>query len=141
VQGENRGLSFDETVAPLPIGHDVWIDQNVLLKGGISIGDGAIIAAGSVVTKNVAPYSIVGGNPATVIKSRFSDEIICDLTGLQWWTYRYDSIQLLDFSDPKTFIKDFPTTGQLKVLPEQRLNAIEHIKLYRKDNARNTEHG
>ncbi|WP_238704992.1 CatB-related O-acetyltransferase [Parasedimentitalea marina] len=134
-------MSFDETVAPLSIGHDVWIGQNVLLKGGISIGDGAVIAAGPVVTKDVEPYSIVGGNPATVIKSRFSDEIICDLIGLQWWAYKYDSLQLLEFSDPKTFIRDFPTSEQLKLLPEQRLKVIEHIKMYRKDNARNTEHG
>lgn len=67
------------------IGHDVWIGQNSLIKQGIKIGNGAVIGMGSVVTKDVAPYSIVGGNPSKLIKIRFNDEIIHYLEEYKWW--------------------------------------------------------
>lgn len=69
------------------IGNDVWIGSNVLLLPGISIGDGAIIAAGAVVTKDIEPYSIVGGVPAKVIRKRFSEEKIEALVLLKWWNW------------------------------------------------------
>lgn len=64
------------TKGPILIEDDVWIGNNSIILSGITIGKGAIIAAGSVVTKNVSPYSIVGGNPARFIKYRFSEEVI-----------------------------------------------------------------
>lgn len=59
----------------IEVGDDVWIGENAIICSGVKIGQGAIVAAGAVVTKNVAPYSIVGGNPARVIKYRFSENI------------------------------------------------------------------
>lgn len=67
------------------IGNDVWIGTNVVLKGGITIGNGAIIAMGSVVTKDVPPYAIVGGIPSKIIKYRFTEEQIDKLQKIQWW--------------------------------------------------------
>lgn len=67
------------------IGNDVWIGANVLLIGGVKIGDGAIVAAGSVVTRDVPPYAIVGGVPAKIIRYRFSESQIHELLALQWW--------------------------------------------------------
>ena len=67
------------------VGHDVWIGRNALIKQGVSIGTGAVIGMGSVVTKDVLPYSIVGGNPARLIRYRFSDGIIKDLIQSKWW--------------------------------------------------------
>lgn len=67
------------------IGNDVWIGSHALLMGGIKIGDGAVIAAGSVVTKDVEPYSIVGGVPAKLIKKRFTEEQITTLQSIKWW--------------------------------------------------------
>ncbi|MDM0090583.1 MULTISPECIES: CatB-related O-acetyltransferase [unclassified Variovorax] len=67
------------------IGNDVWIGSHVLIKGGVCIGDGAIIAAGSVVTRDVPPYSIVGGVPAKMIKMRFSESQIKSLAEIRWW--------------------------------------------------------
>ncbi len=67
------------------IGNDVWIGDNVSILAGVRIGDGAIIATGAVVTKNVAPYSIVGGVPAGVIKYRFTEDTIKRLLDIQWW--------------------------------------------------------
>ncbi len=67
------------------IGNDVWIGANVLIMSGVHIGDGAIIAAGAVVTRDVEPYEIVGGVPAKRIRMRFSEEQISYLQGLRWW--------------------------------------------------------
>lgn len=67
------------------IGNDVWICDDVIIKGGITIGDGAVIGVGSVVTKDIPPYAIVGGNPATVIRYRFDDKTINKLLTIKWW--------------------------------------------------------
>ncbi|KIS03841.1 Vat family streptogramin A O-acetyltransferase [Paucilactobacillus wasatchensis] len=67
------------------VGNDVWFGQNVTVLPGVTIGDGAIIGANSVLTKDVAPYTVVGGNPARLIKSRFSSAIITQLETLKWW--------------------------------------------------------
>ena len=72
--------------ATLKIGHDVWIGQGaIILPRCKEIGTGAIIGAGSVVTKTIPPYAIVGGNPAKVIRYRFSDDKVKWLLGSQWW--------------------------------------------------------
>jgi acetyltransferase-like isoleucine patch superfamily enzyme len=67
------------------IGNDVWIGNNVVIKKGISIGDGSIIGAGAVVTRDVEPYSVVGGVPAKLIRYRFEKNVINELTNLCWW--------------------------------------------------------
>jgi virginiamycin A acetyltransferase len=75
------------------IGNDVWIGMNSTILSGITIGDGAIIAANSNVTKNVEPYAIIGGNPAKLIKKRFSDELISKLLVIKWWSWEIDKIK------------------------------------------------
>lgn len=74
------------------IGNDVWIGANATIMPGIKIGDGAVIATSSVVTKNVEPYTIVGGNPAKVIKKRFSEHDIELLLKLEWWNWEIERI-------------------------------------------------
>ncbi len=74
------------------IGNDVWIGMDTTIMPGIKIGDGAIIAAKSVVTRDVAPYTIVGGNPANKIKERFSNKIIEELLQIQWWHFDIEKI-------------------------------------------------
>jgi acetyltransferase-like isoleucine patch superfamily enzyme len=74
------------------IGNDVWVGYESTITSGIKIGDGAVIAANSVVVKDVEPYTIVGGNPAKVIKKRFSDDIINDLLELKWWEWSDEKI-------------------------------------------------
>lgn len=69
------------------IGNDVWIGNSATIMNGITIGDGAIIGANALVTKDVAPYTIVGGNPAKVIRKRFDDETIEFLLELAWWNW------------------------------------------------------
>lgn len=76
---------WDDSAKKTVIGNDVWIGINVIIPGGVTIGNGAIIAANSVVVKDVEPYTIVGGVPAKVIKNRFSEEIVASLERLKWW--------------------------------------------------------
>jgi virginiamycin A acetyltransferase len=74
------------------IGNDVWIGYGACIMAGVTIGDGAIIASHSVVTKNVTPYSIVGGNPIQEIRKRFSDEKINKLLAMKWWDWDMEKI-------------------------------------------------
>lgn len=74
------------------IGNDVWIGYGATIMPGVKVGDGAIIATKSVVTKDVAPYSIVGGNPAKEIRKRFSEEEIAELLELKWWDWSIEKI-------------------------------------------------
>jgi len=76
------------------VGNDVWIGSEAMIMPGIQIGDGAVIGSRALVTKNVDPYTIVGGNPAKLIKSRFSEHDIKLLLELKWWTW--DDTQLSD---------------------------------------------
>lgn len=82
-------LPFRDTV----VGHDVWIGHDATIMPGVTIGSGAIIASGAVVAKDVAPYAIVGGGPAQVIRQRFSDEIISDLLEIKWWDWPIEKIE------------------------------------------------
>lgn len=74
------------------VGNDVWIGYNVTIMPGITIGDGAIIAANTNVTHDVAPYTIVGGNPSKIIRKRFSDEKINELLSIKWWDWSIEEI-------------------------------------------------
>jgi len=75
------------------IGNDVWIGAQALIMPGVHISDGAVIAARAVVTKDVGPYEIVGGNPAKLIKKRFTDEQIAMLLKVQWWNWELATIK------------------------------------------------
>jgi acetyltransferase-like isoleucine patch superfamily enzyme len=71
---------------PLTIGNDVWIGDRVLILGGCkSIGNGAVIAAGAVVSRDVAPYAVVGGVPARLIRMRFNEAQIAKIEKSRWW--------------------------------------------------------
>lgn len=93
------------------VGNDVWIGQNVTVMPGVYIGDGSVIAANSVVTKDIPPYHIVGGNPCKIIKKRFDDELIDYLLKLKWW----------DWTEEKIF-------ENLEVLCSSDLDKIKSIK-------------
>ncbi|RQO74397.1 Vat family streptogramin A O-acetyltransferase [Pedobacter sp. KBW06] len=74
------------------IGNDVWIGRNVTVMPGVKIGDGAIVAANSTVTNDVEPFAIVGGNPAKLIRYRFSSEVIQKLLVIKWWDWDIETV-------------------------------------------------
>ena len=76
------------------IGHDVWIGHGAIVLPGRKIGDGAVIAAGAIVTKDVAPYTIVAGNPARLVRPRFPNHIAMRLERLAWWHWSHESLRL-----------------------------------------------
>lgn len=88
---KNVAQSWDNK-GDIIIGNDVWIGYEAVILAGVSIGDGAIIGARAVVTKDVPPYTIVGGVPAKSIKKRFSDETISSLLSIQWWNWSKEKI-------------------------------------------------
>ena len=73
-----------QTKGPIEVGHDVWIGMGAMILSGVKIGNGAVIAAGSVVTKDVEPFAIVGGNPAKLIKFRFNETLRNELAKLDY---------------------------------------------------------
>lgn len=100
-RGELKGLKETKVIT---IGSDVWIGHNALIIGEVTIGNGCIIAAGSVVTKNTPPYSIVAGVPGKVIKKRFSESVINEIEALKWWDKskeELEKIKPLFFKDLK----------------------------------------
>ena len=106
-----EGKYFNFVPAPqkpqVEIQNDVWIGQNATLLAGITVGTGSIIAANSIVTKNVDPYSIVGGNPARIIKYRFPKEIIERLLLTKWWEYKFTDFSELNIAHIESFLNDF----------------------------------
>ena len=94
---------------PVIIGNDVWIGMYAIVNRGIKIGDGAVVASGAVVTKDVPPYAIVGGNPAKIIKFRFSPEIIEKLLAIKWWDWDESLIKsrVNDFYDIEQFCSKY----------------------------------
>ena len=96
---------FDDDPPTTFFENDVWVGANTIIPGGVHIGNGAIIAAGAVITRDVPPYAIVGGNPAAVIRYRFDDEQIQILLASQWWEWPLQKIleNVGSFSDIADF--------------------------------------
>jgi acetyltransferase-like isoleucine patch superfamily enzyme len=86
------GVGHPATKGDVVIGNDVWIGSNTTIMSGVSIGDGAVVANNSHVVKNVEPYSLVGGNPAKLIKYRFTPEQIEKLLEIKWWFWEDSKI-------------------------------------------------
>lgn len=103
------------------IGNDVWLGDGCLVLSGVTVGDGAVIGARAVVSRDVPPYAIVAGNPASVIRNRFPDETISRLLQLRWWDWpREDLVACADtlFSDD---IDGLAAYAEMRGLPGNRL--------------------
>jgi hypothetical protein len=115
--------------API-IGNDVWIGAEVFLMPGVTIGDGAIIAASSVVVKDVKPYSIVGGNPAQTIKMRFPEKLIERLLTARWWNYCFTDFVGMRLDSPEAFLdnlQDRIIKGEIYPLKDIMFNPYEFL--------------
>lgn len=99
----NGELKKLKEINSITIGNDVWVGHGAILLGGINIGNGVIIAAGSVVTKDVPPYAIVAGTPAKVLKFRFDEQVIEEIKALKWWNLNKDELDKIKH----LFTKDY----------------------------------
>ncbi|GAX02337.1 DapH/DapD/GlmU-related protein [Secundilactobacillus silagei] len=88
------------------IGNDVWLGHDVVVQAGVTVGDGAVVGAGAVVTKDVEPYTIVGGIPGKKIKDRFPDEIKADLAKIAWWNWSREELEA-NYADFRLPIEEF----------------------------------
>jgi len=81
------------TKGNIMIGNDVWIATDAIILSGVSIGDGAVVGARAIVTKDVSPYTIVAGNPARIVKKRFDEDTIRRLESVKWWEWEEERIE------------------------------------------------
>lgn len=104
-----QGSSKLRNNAPIVIGNDVWICANVCIMPGVTIGDGAVLAAGAVVVKNVEPYAVVGGVPAKLIKYRFNEIERQQFLQIKWWNWPIEKIEehIELFYQPEKFLNEF----------------------------------
>ena len=98
------------------IGADVWIGARAIIMGGVSIGHGAIIGAGAVVTKDIPPYAIVGGVPAKLIRYRFESEVIEKLLLSEWWKFPEEKLKQIApmMSDPVVFLDKLNSNHEIR---------------------------
>jgi acetyltransferase-like isoleucine patch superfamily enzyme len=89
---------------PIEIGNDVWIGRGGFVRAGVRVGDGAVIGAHAVVTKDVEPFAVVAGNPARVIRRRFSDRLVERIQARRWWDYKFSDFNGLTVEDPERFL-------------------------------------
>jgi virginiamycin A acetyltransferase len=116
INGEKQRKYYDPDFAksrgPIIIENDVWIGYRSLIQSGVTIGNGAVVYPGSVVTKDVPPYAIVGGIPSRIIKFRFSENVIAELLSIKWWDWPDELIKerIPDFYvSPENFIIKYKT--------------------------------
>jgi acetyltransferase-like isoleucine patch superfamily enzyme len=104
---ESPGKQYVHTRGDVTIGNDVWIGYRSLILSGVTIGDGAIVAAHAVVARDVPPYAIVVGNPARIVRYRFSPEIVERLLAVRWWDWPLEEISQAHHLIFSTRIEDF----------------------------------
>ncbi len=107
---EDRGdLLREKDATRVIIGNDCWLGHAVVLLPGVKIGDGAVVAAGSVVTRAVEPYAVAAGVPARTIRMRFPENVVAGLLDIEWWNWSDDVVaeRLGLFVDPVAFVEKF----------------------------------
>jgi chloramphenicol O-acetyltransferase type B len=122
---QTGGVTFSpnsqlEELPGVTLGHDVWIGARAIVLDGISIGSGAVVAAGTVVTEDVPPYAIVGGVPARIVRKRFDEATIERLLRLQWWTWPVDRL--------RAAAAEFAREDVESALRQLEMNALRHAE-------------
>lgn len=116
VFGQEQEHEFSTSRGPVRIGHDVWIGYEALILSGVTIGNGAVIGARAVVTRDVPPYGIVAGNPARLIRRRFDDATIARVEATRWWDWPDARVrahsQLLSHGDIQEFLRFAESSDQ-----------------------------
>lgn len=122
-----KGIGSSRKILPIPeIEDDVWIGTNSVIRRGVKIGKGAIVGAGAVVTRDIPPYQVWGGVPAKFIKSRFSDDLVEQLIGLDWTTLKLEIFCGVDPNDINRFIE----------IVKKGLQSVDNLVSYKKSTAK-----
>lgn len=129
-------LSFPQRDETIVVEDGAWIGNDVLFAAPIRVGKGSVIAARSIVTKDVPPYAIVAGSPATVRKFRFPENTVERLVASDWTKYSFLNFQGMDRTDPERFLdqlEEAKTAGKINCMPERRIDVhaeFERIAAY-----------
>lgn len=119
-EGLGQMMSRIHRKGQIIVGSDVWIGDRAIIMGGVTIGNGAVIAAGAVVTKDVPPFAIVGGNPARIISYRFEKEVCGAMNRIAWWNWsdrHIDESKEFLQGEPREFTERF--LGDVKYFPRK----------------------
>ena len=113
ILGKNFAEILYEPSKTVEIGNDVWIGEGVCIVSGVKVGDGAVIGAHAVVTKDVEPYTIVGGVPAKEIRKRFDDDTVTKLLSIKWWEWSDEKLKVYgsSFSSPDILFESLDKEG------------------------------
>ena len=129
----NQKNSHENQPRNIAVGNDVWIGEGATIMPGVHLSDGCVIGTNSLVTKSTKPYGIYGGNPAKLIKYRFSEDIIAKLLNLQWWQFNNDFIKNnteIIFSSPTNKILEFLSNSMgERVLEEEQVKIVVEARL------------
>ncbi|MBV4490331.1 CatB-related O-acetyltransferase [Pseudomonas oryzicola] len=120
-QYENSRLSYVPELSYANIGHDVWIGAGATILEGVTVGTGAIIATQALVSRDVPPYAIVGGNPARIIRFRHSDDVIERLLNSRWWELDISMLNSLPLDNPSAFLDAIEASRSKPVANYKRL--------------------
>ncbi|HKR88810.1 MAG TPA: CatB-related O-acetyltransferase [Phenylobacterium sp.] len=112
---------FADRTGPVTIGHDVWIGQGAMFTKGVTVGNGSVVAARAVVTRDVEPYTIVAGSPARIIRNRFGDGIASRLEASQWWRSGPDALSAYDMRNPEAFLRQIEASPPEQMAPASPL--------------------
>ncbi len=124
---EKNGRTIPNFLRKTTIGNDVWIGHGAFIAQGITIGDGAVVAGHSVVTKDVPPYAIVGGNPAQILSFRFSPRQIGRLLDLQWWRFAAWDLKGLDYPRIESVIEQLTDVVRTKAPYEPGYKCVRDL--------------
>ena len=113
-------MNYSAVEKSVTIGHDVWIGSRAVIMAGVSVGHGAVIAAGAIINKDVEPYTIVGGVPGKPIRKRFDEQTVERLLASEWWTLKPDLFKGRDYSNVADMLDEI-----------ERIKAGEDDWLYR----------
>ena len=122
MQGAERYADFSQSKGNVTIGNDVWVGINSIIMSGVTLGDGMVVGAGSVVRRSFPPYSIIAGNPASLAGYRFPKEIIQELQNIRWWDWPVAKIKeafpLMLSNNIEQFVAKYRTTPAAPVASE-----------------------
>lgn len=112
---------------PTKIGNDVWVGHGAFILSGVQVGDGACIGAGALVARDVPPYSIIAGNPARLVRFRFSEEQIASLLEIRWWTWPVEQIRRYESLLCSNDIDAFIAAAKSWMIESDPLSKVMHI--------------